>query len=108
MAKQRNTTVPQSTVSNEPNTLEQFLGVEETTEVKVNEFAVAGKLQVLTLRELLMAETFGTLLGNLGPMIEPSKYEDHKAVIKQYLMVALDVALTVGDVYDERLGGTNV
>jgi hypothetical protein len=99
-------TKPEVTTTESSTTIESLLGVDvqEVQEAKVNEFAAVGKLQVLGLRELLMAETFGTLLANLGPMVEPRAYSDHKQLIKQRLVVALDVAKMVGEVYDENMG----
>jgi hypothetical protein len=94
---------PIEEVKQESTSLESFLGV-QSEEVKVNEFAVAGKLQVLGLRELLMAETFGSLLTNLAPMLDPGQFKVHQPHIKRYLEVALEVSMMVGEVYDDKLG----
>jgi hypothetical protein len=97
---------PETTITEPTTTIESLLGVDTQPmeEYKVNEFAAVGKLQVLGLRELLMSETFGTLLANLGPMVEPRTFNDHKDLIKQHLKVALEVSMMVGQVYDEHMG----
>ena len=99
-------TKPEVTTTEPTTTIESLLGVDvqEMKEAQVSEFAAVGKLQVLGLRELLMAETFGTLLGNLGPMVEPKTFDDHKSLIKKRISIALEVAKMVGQVYDENMG----
>ncbi len=99
-------TKPEVTTTESSTTIESLLGVDvqEVQEAKVNEFAAVGKLQVLGLRELLMAETFGTLLGNLSPMVQPKTFHDHKDLIKNHISIALEVAKMVGQVYDDNMG----
>lgn len=86
--------------------IESLLGVDvqEMKEAQISEFAAVGKLQVLGLRELLMAETFGVMVKNVSFMAEPRKYADHKQLIKDHLKIALDVVKMVGEVYDENMG----
>jgi hypothetical protein len=86
--------------------IESLLGVDtqEVQEAKVNEFAAVGQLQVLGLRELIMAETFGVMVKNISFMTEPKVFDDHKDLIKKHLTIALEVSKMVGQVYDENMG----
>lgn len=86
--------------------IESLLGVDvqEMKEAQISEFAAVGQLQVLGLRELIMAETFGVMVKNISFMTEPKVFDDHKDLIKKHLTIALEVAKMVGQVYDENMG----
>ena len=90
----------------ENNDLAAFLGADAvTTEQEANEFAIrSDKIQVVTLKELLVAEAFSHCLSPITPMIEPQAYEHHKKLIDQVVGIAMEVALQVGKVYDDKFG----
>lgn len=84
--------------------LESFLGVEPMEAEKVNEFARVDKLQVITLREMMIAEAFAMCLQPVSPMLDTAVYEHHKKQIEVVIAIAMDVATQVGKVYDEKFG----
>lgn len=86
--------------------IESLLGVDvqEMKEAQISEFAAVGQLQVLGLRELIMAETFGVMVKNITFMTEPKIFDNHKDLIRKHLKIALEVAKMVGTVYDENMG----